>query len=382
MKYSLVNCVYCGSVYHRSCYINSDNKKKAMCEDCFVVEKSKTSTNTTKTKTGKDILKHRNKTEATYDLAEFPVRRCIIRLPRIDLSKLNYDAHGRIVILNEGPTANKVATHNKSAYTITSNTQNEFAGNVLDVNDNATDLIEANESEIIENQSLNKTDDSVIVINDTLEDEDDIEITSSCKSDFMSRFSFGSTQSCSSTENLPQTKPLHRPFKADRSSRKRGSIESSSSTTRTSSDSWEPIKSNKRHRDSNDSKKSSDYKRQRVNCIEYNPMISLSDTRKNVATKYYKTTPNKTNGKLSSPSTPDSEDQSLSVSQSWSNQTSNKKEISPSVRSFFGTTLSNFLFDATPIKPPGQRKRSTPRKITPIVLDGQRTITEMFNKKQ
>lgn len=353
----------------------------------MVVEKSKTSTNTTKTKTGngKDIFTRRSDNKVTFDEAEFKLRRCIIRLPRIDISKLNYDANGRVIVLDEESTANKTGVQSKSAFTIASNILNEDDGNALDINDNSTDftMTVPDDYDKIENQSMYKADDSVIVINDTFEDEneDDDETVSSSESSFFKRLSFTSIQSCSSTENLAPKQRLHRQFEAEHSSRKRFSIESSGSTSRTSTDLLRSLKTKKRRRESNDSKLSPDYKKQRKNSTEYNPKISLSDTRKNVSTKYYKTTSNNSNGRLSSSSTSGFEDQSSSGSQTSFYQTPIKKEMPSTIRSYFPSSLSNFLYDATPIKQPIKRKRPTPRKLTPpINLDGQRTITEMFNK--
>lgn len=388
MKHSLVNCAYCGSVYHRGCYINNDNKKKTICEDCFFVEKSKTSKKSAKTNAAnnRDSSRRRIHHEASFDETEFPIRRCFIRLPRIDLSKLNYDANGRIIVLDDEPATNRSGARSNSTYTISSNTRNEYDGNALDVNDNSMDysLPMPNDYDKIKNQSINKTDDSVIVINDTLEDEDDSEATtSSSESSFFKSLSYASFQSCSpiKTVSETQTRALHSQFKAEQPARKRFSIESSGSTNRTSTDSWHSSKSKKSPRKSNDSKLSPDYKRQRINSTEYNPTISLSDTRKNISTKYYKTTPIKSKSRLSLSSTSGYEDQSFSSSQASLYQTPIKKEMPSTIPSYFATSTSNFVYDSTPSKQSIKRKRPTPRKFSPpINLDGQRTITEMFNR--
>lgn len=291
-------------------------------------------------------------------------KRCVVPLPRMDLKKLQYDANGRIIVLNEDAPAAKVGKCDGGTRTSTI-TSNAYNAQYLDINENSADY-----GTHFGLSMPNKSSDTTIIVDDS-QSSDDGTASSVDGKPTVHRLLCAPDNSGLSTETLYYSPPpctnhfygsIHSPAEAY-------TVDSADS----SSDEF--------GRPPGGGNGKPPKKRRRV----YSPVIGLHDSQTESTAVFYKTMPSNKLTKHSSSSTSGFDEHSFSSSHSSNAfKTPVKRESHASIRSYFATSTDHESPDASPHllsldAPPLKRRKSTPRKVTPpIVPPNQPTILDMF----
>lgn len=288
-------------------------------------------------------------------------KRCVIALPRIDLTKLQYDENGRIIVLNEDVPS---ITRNTRTSTITSNAYNELNGQYLDINENSTDFN-------IHYGVTNKSTDTAITIDDS-QSSDESMPNSVEHTPIVKRLLCAPNNSGFSTQTIYHSPP-------PRTNHFYGSIHSPAETYAIDSAASSSDECDRPPKDGRPSQ-SPQSKRRRFSSPMYRPIIHIADRQTESSTVFYKT------NKLidsSSSSTSGFDEQSFCSSHSSNTfKTPIKREPNTTIRSYFVTSPDACQRDPSPDTQLRKRRKSTPRKVSPpIIPPNQRTILDMFIKK-